>query len=74
MHLTVEERAMLAGEHGPALQKAMEIIVALGTIYGAAELVPVTSVQVAGVSYKNLGQAGLGPAELIELGEILVQP
>ncbi|RLC59208.1 MAG: hypothetical protein DRI80_12840 [Chloroflexota bacterium] len=59
MHLTVEERAMLAGEHGPALQKAMEIIVALGTIYGAAELVPVTSVQVAGVSYKNLGQAGL---------------
>ena len=50
---------MLAGEHGPALQKAMEIIVALGTIYGAAELVPVTSVQVAGVSYKNLGQAGL---------------
>lgn len=50
---------MLAGKHGPALQKAMEIIVALGTIYGAAELVPVTSVQVAGVSYKNLGQAGL---------------
>jgi len=37
----------------------MEIVVALGKIYGAAELVPVTSAQVAGVSYKNLGQAGL---------------
>ena len=50
---------MLAGEQGPAIQKAMEIIVALGKIYGATTLVPVTSVQVAGVSYKNLGQAGL---------------
>lgn len=37
----------------------MEIIVALGKIYGAQELVPVQSVQVAGVSYKNLGDAGL---------------
>ena len=59
MYLTQEEQAMLAGKHGPALQKAMEIVVALGKIYGAAELVPVTSAQVAGVSYKNLGQAGL---------------
>jgi hypothetical protein len=37
----------------------MEIVVALGRIYGAADLVPVASVQVAGVSYKNLGEAGL---------------
>ncbi|MBC7249247.1 MAG: aconitase X catalytic domain-containing protein, partial [Anaerolineae bacterium] len=59
MHLTQKEQAMLAGEQGPAIQKAMEIIVALGKIYGATTLVPVTSVQVAGVSYKNLGQAGL---------------
>lgn len=50
---------MLCGEHGPALQKAMEIVTALGKIYGAQDLVAVTSVQVAGVSYKNLGQAGL---------------
>jgi predicted aconitase len=50
---------MLASKHGPALQNALEIVVTLGRIYGAAELVPVTSVQVAGVSYKNLGQAGL---------------
>jgi len=50
---------MLHGKEGPAVQRAIEIVVALGKIYGAARLVPVTSVQVAGVSYKNLGEAGL---------------
>ena len=59
MKLSVEEQAMLAGEMGPGVQKAIEIVVALGKIYGAAELAPVESVQVAGVSYKNLGPAGL---------------
>jgi predicted aconitase len=59
MRLTVEEQAMLAGDLGAGVRKAMEILVALGTIYGADDLVPVTSVQVAGVSYKNLGDAGL---------------
>lgn len=59
MRLTDEEQAMLAGDFGPGIQKAMEILTALGTIYGAEDLVPVTSVQVAGVSYKNLGEAGL---------------
>ncbi len=50
---------MLAGETGPGVAKAMEIVVALGQIYGATELTSVTSVQVSGVSYKNLGDAGL---------------
>ena len=59
LRLSAEERAMLAGEAGPGVAKAMEIVVALGQIYGAAELTPVASVQVAGVSYKNLGDAGL---------------
>ncbi len=59
MKLTDEERAMLAGDMGRGVQKAIEIIVALGKIYGAEDLVPVASVQVAGVSYKNLGDAGL---------------
>jgi predicted aconitase len=59
MRLTDEERALLEGAAGSGAQKAMEIVVALGTIYGADDLVPVTSVQVAGVSYKNLGEAGL---------------
>ena len=59
MCLTPEEKAMLAGDLGLGVKRAMEIIVALGKIYGAQELVPVQSVQVAGVSYKNLGDAGL---------------
>jgi predicted aconitase len=37
----------------------MEIIVGLGRVYGARDLVPVSSSQVAGVSYVNLGDAGL---------------
>jgi len=59
LQLTGEEQAMLRGDHGPAVRRAIEIVVALGRIYGASHLVPITSVQVAGVSYKNLGEAGL---------------
>ncbi|MGB3904627.1 MAG: aconitase X catalytic domain-containing protein [Anaerolineae bacterium] len=59
MRLTAEEEAMLAGDQGPATRKAMEIVVALANIYEAEELVPVVSAQVAGVSYGNLGDAGL---------------
>lgn len=59
MQLTPEQEAMLNGQQGKATQKAMEILVTLGTIYGAERLVPVTSVQIAGVSFDNLGEAGL---------------
>jgi predicted aconitase len=59
MYLTSEEQTMLAGDRGPGVRKAIEIVVALGKIYGAEDLVPVSSVQVSGVSYKNLGDAGL---------------
>ena len=59
MRLTEEEHAMLEGAQGEGVRKAMEIVVALGTIYGAEDLVPVSHVQVSGVSYKNLGDAGL---------------
>jgi predicted aconitase len=59
MKLTAEEQNMLDGAQGRATQKALEILVALGAIYGAERLVPVTSVQVSGVSYDNLGEAGL---------------
>ncbi len=59
LQLTPEEQRMLAGGHGRATQKAMQILVALGKIYGARRMIPVTSVQIAGVSYDNLGEAGL---------------
>jgi len=59
MYLTREEELILAGEYGYALQKAMEILVALGEIYGADRLIPIKSAQIAGVSYKNIGDAGM---------------
>jgi predicted aconitase len=59
LQLNSEEQAMLDGAEGRAVQRAIEIVVALAKIYGARRLVPVSSVQVAGVSYKNLGEAGL---------------
>jgi predicted aconitase len=59
MHLTPEEHALLAGDCGPAAQKAMQILATLGRIYGAERMLPVSSVQIAGVSYDNLGEAGL---------------
>jgi predicted aconitase len=59
MQLAEHDEAMLAGDHGQAAQKSMRILRALGEIYGATSLVDVASVQVAGVSYDNLGQAGL---------------
>jgi len=59
MKLTSEEQKMLAGKKGNAVKKSMEILVALGEIFGAKRLIDVASVQVAGVSYHNLGDAGL---------------
>ena len=59
MYLSREEEGIYQGEKGETLRRMMEILVALGDIYGAERLVPVRSVQVAGVSYKNIGEAGL---------------
>lgn len=59
MYLTSQEEKMLAGEYGPAVQKSMEILVALGDIYNAQKLVNITSAQISGVSYKTIGDAGL---------------
>jgi predicted aconitase len=59
LQLTDEEQAWLSGNQGLAIKKAMQILVALGKIYGADKLIPIASAQVAGVSYDNLGEAGL---------------
>jgi hypothetical protein len=59
MQLTSEQQKMLDGEQGGACRQSMEILVALGRIYGAERMIPVSSVQVAGVSYKTIGDAGL---------------
>ena len=59
MFLTKEEQAMCDGEFGETIRKSMDILVALGDIYGASKLVDITSAQVSGVSYKTIGDAGL---------------
>ncbi len=59
MNLTSEQTTFLKGDAGPSTQKAMQILAALGRIYGAERMLPVRSAQIAGVSYDNLGDAGL---------------
>jgi hypothetical protein len=59
LRLTPEEEGMLVGAEGPGVRRAMEIVVALARIYGAADLVPIVHAQIAGVSYKNIGDAGV---------------
>lgn len=58
MNLTEEEAAMLAGESGPAVQKAMQILVALGESFGAERLVQVNNVHMAGSSVLVAEEAG----------------
>jgi len=73
MKLTKQEEQMLNGKMGNAVRKSMEILVALGEIYGADRLIDVASVQVAGVSYDNLGDAGLEfLADLAKDGQVKV--
>ena len=63
MRLTDDERRGLDGASGRTARQALEILVALGEIYGAERLLPIRSAQVAGVSYANLGDAGLALLE-----------
>ncbi|MCS7116282.1 MAG: aconitase X catalytic domain-containing protein [Nitrososphaerales archaeon] len=59
MYLTPKEERILAGEEGEVRQKAMEIIVAIGEIYNADRLIPISSAHISGTSYKTIGDAGI---------------
>jgi predicted aconitase len=59
MYLTPLEEKIFNGERGATYQKAIEILIALGDIYDADRLIPIKSAQIAGVSYKTIGDAGL---------------
>ena len=59
MELTKEEEGMLTGEQGVVVERMFRLLVRLGDIYEAKRMVPVGSVQVAGVSYKSIGDPGL---------------
>jgi len=59
VYLTKEEEKLLNGEHGEVAERLFRLLVRLGEIYGAERMIPVGSVQVAGVSYKSIGDPGL---------------
>jgi predicted aconitase len=65
--LTSEERAMLAGDHGPATAMCMRVVVGVARAAGAEHLVEVESAHGDGCLYH--GAAGLNFTErLVELG------
>jgi predicted aconitase len=59
MHLDPEDERILAGEQGETKAKMLELLVALGKVFGAERLVPIRSAQVSGASYKTIGEYGL---------------
>ena len=73
MKLNQEEKDMLEGKFGKATQKSMEILTTLGEIFEAEDMIEVHGVQIAGVSYANLGEAGLEYlTEMAEDGKVKV--
>jgi len=58
MDLTKEEEKILDGEKGEVMEKMFRLLVRLGEIYKADKMIPVGSVQVAGVSYKSIADPG----------------
>jgi predicted aconitase len=73
MKLEQVDKDMLDGKYGRAAQKSMEILTTLGEIFDAECMVDVSSVQIAGVSYDNLGEAGLEfLSEMAEDGKVRV--
>ncbi len=59
MQLEPEDERILAGEEGETRQKMLELLVALGKVFGAERLVEIKSAQVSGASYKTIGKYGL---------------
>lgn len=59
MFLTDEQKRMLDGERGEPVRVAMEMLSALGEIYGAEKLIPIKSAHCAGLSLKSHGIAGM---------------
>ncbi|AUX09399.1 hypothetical protein AArcSl_1771 [Halalkaliarchaeum desulfuricum] len=58
MHLTREEEELLESDT-PGERKAMELLVTLGDVYGAEEMVEIGSAQASGISYKSIGDPGV---------------
>ena len=59
MYLTSDEERILTGENGEVMERMFRLLVSLGDIYGADKMIPAGSAQVAGVSYKSIGDPGV---------------
>ena len=71
--LSPYDRALLAGEHGPAAQLAMSILVRMAEVWGATELMDITGAHIDSTIY--IGEAGLEYAErLASLGARVAVP
>ncbi|MFT5193803.1 MAG: putative aconitase [Candidatus Promineifilaceae bacterium] len=51
MHLTSKDQAMLNGDHGPAAQSAMRILITMGNIFGAKRLIDIESAHIDSALY-----------------------
>ncbi len=73
MHLTNQEKSILSGSQGEAARIALQILVDLGEIFGADEMIPVTQVHIDTTIY--MVDAGVEFAErMAELGGKFVVP
>jgi predicted aconitase len=59
LYLTKIEERMLDGEYGEAKATALKLIIALGKVFNAKKLIPIKNAQIAGISYKTIGDSGL---------------
>ncbi len=57
MFLTKDQEEMLSGMKGEAIAKSMELVVKIGDVYNAEQLIPIKNAQVAGVSYLTVGES-----------------
>lgn len=65
MKLTAEERAMLRGERGEPVRRALELQLETGKFYGARRFVPVTNVHMMG-DIEVMGDGGLAHLKRLE--------
>lgn len=73
LQLTTRDQAMLDGEHGPAVQMAMRVLVRMAEVYDAPELMDISAAHIDSTIY--IGEAGLEFAErLAELGARVTVP
>ena len=73
MFLSKEEEKILDGEKGWILERAMRLLTAIGDLNNAERLVPITRSQVAGVSYKTVGDPTLHLVEELAKENIRVR-